>query len=217
MGSNEKPKLERGQHTFRLSLQDRAKLVIGNLQLDDVPVPELFVERMANAPLRVVLAVLMINGTEIPDFVYRGQTLLTGTRSPIERALALCLLNFSPSMEFSDAEDETTLVEYTPKEETWRFVVKTQPRVHTDSGPLKPDFAFWLPENSSKVLYVECDGHEFHAATKQQVSRDRKRDRQIVAQGHVVVRFTGSEIWKDANGCVAEIIELLELMRKEGL
>ena len=54
-------------------------------------------------------------------------------------------------------------------------------------------------------LVVECDGHEWHERTKKQAQRDKARDRDLQAGGFIVLRFTGSEIWKNAMGCAAEV------------
>lgn len=56
---------------------------------------------------------------------------------------------------------------------------------------------------------VECDGHDFHERTKEQARRDKKRDRFFTSQGYRVFRFAGSEIWKDADACAAEVVGFL--------
>jgi very-short-patch-repair endonuclease len=60
---------------------------------------------------------------------------------------------------------------------------------------------------------IECDGHDFHK-TKEQLKRDRKRERVLQINGWHVLRFTGTEIWKDAELCASDvgdfIFELLE-------
>lgn len=55
---------------------------------------------------------------------------------------------------------------------------------------------------------VELDGHEFHERTKAQAARDKSRDRRLVAAGWSVLRFTGSEVWRDPFACVTEAFEL---------
>lgn len=55
---------------------------------------------------------------------------------------------------------------------------------------------------------VELDGHDFHERTKEQAARDKKRDRDMVVGGDVVLRFTGSEIIKDPTKCMREAIDL---------
>jgi very-short-patch-repair endonuclease len=68
-------------------------------------------------------------------------------------------------------------------------------------------------------LAVEVDGHEHHSAPEQ-VQYDRQRERALVACGWTVMRFTGSEVWRDAAACAAEVIEMLqarEALRVGGL
>lgn len=60
-------------------------------------------------------------------------------------------------------------------------------------------------EAPSCLLAIECDGHDFHERTKEQAARDRARDRQIQALGIGVFRFTGSQIYRDPQGCANEV------------
>lgn len=55
-------------------------------------------------------------------------------------------------------------------------------------------------------IAVECDGHEFHERTKEQARHDRSRDRTLAAAGWTVLRFTGSEIHRDAVACAREVM-----------
>ena len=57
-------------------------------------------------------------------------------------------------------------------------------------------------------LAVELDGHDFHS-TKEARSRDTKRDRALIKHGWQVIRFTGSDIFRDIDSCVEECIEVL--------
>lgn len=80
-------------------------------------------------------------------------------------------------------------------------------------GSYRADFVlsyvFWgCPPDEVDVrkrFCIECDGHEFHERTKEQARRDRARDRWFQAEGFAVLRFTGSEIFADAQKCAAEI------------
>ena len=79
-------------------------------------------------------------------------------------------------------------------------------------GPHRVDFTLTLSSlTSSRVcgLVVECDGHDYHDRTKEQASRDRRRDRALQTDGWRVFRFTGSDIWHDAGGCVAQCFDFL--------
>ena len=58
-------------------------------------------------------------------------------------------------------------------------------------------------------LAVEVDGHQFHEATPHQAQSDRSRDRKLTAAGWQVLRFTGSEVFRDAGACVREALEIL--------
>jgi very-short-patch-repair endonuclease len=59
-------------------------------------------------------------------------------------------------------------------------------------------------------VIVECDGHAFHETTKEQVAKDRKRERQLIRAGYTVLRFTGSELYGDAAACAKEVEEILQ-------
>jgi very-short-patch-repair endonuclease len=74
-------------------------------------------------------------------------------------------------------------------------------------GDYHVDFAIILnnvPDEQIKIV-VECDGHDFHEKTKEQAGRDKKRDRELQIAGWKVLRFTGSEIWRDHLACGADV------------
>jgi very-short-patch-repair endonuclease len=73
----------------------------------------------------------------------------------------------------------------------------------------KADFVLSCPSISTKKVIVECDGHAFHERTKEQAARDRSRDRAAQQAGHIMLRFTGSEIYRDPLGCSRSAIETL--------
>lgn len=58
-------------------------------------------------------------------------------------------------------------------------------------------------------VIIECDGHDFHEKTKEQAQRDKKRDRDLQMAGYRVMRFTGSEIFKNAGRCAREVTDFL--------
>lgn len=69
---------------------------------------------------------------------------------------------------------------------------------------VRVDFAFFDCSGKAAVA-VELDGHEFHERTKEQASRDKRRDRSLVKNGWSVLRFTGSEVYENADGCLHEV------------
>jgi very-short-patch-repair endonuclease len=47
-------------------------------------------------------------------------------------------------------------------------------------------------------IAIECDGHDFHS-TKEQIRKDSIRTRKLMSNGGRVIRYTGSEIYQNAN------------------
>lgn len=56
---------------------------------------------------------------------------------------------------------------------------------------------------------VECDGHDYHEKTKEQVAYSNRRERDLQSAGYKVVRFSGSEIYKSPSNCVMELIRII--------
>jgi very-short-patch-repair endonuclease len=69
------------------------------------------------------------------------------------------------------------------------------------------DIVLSCPSISKKLVVIECDGHDFHERTKEQAARDRKRDRAVQSAGHIMLRYTGSEIYRDPLGCARSAIK----------
>jgi very-short-patch-repair endonuclease len=122
--------------------------------------------------------------------------------SPIEvRLLPLIVAGGSPLSDRAMPEfDGAPLCEIGP----WRAYAQLA------IGRYIADLAFVaLPER----VVVECDGHEFHERTPAQAAHDRRRDRWMQANGWAVLRFTGSEIHRDPNGCADEVRRFLRARR----
>lgn len=63
------------------------------------------------------------------------------------------------------------------------------------------DFAF--PDDK---IAVELDGYEYHNS-KEQFTNDRKRQREMEAAGWRFIRFSGSEVYNNAEACVRQAYE----------
>lgn len=74
-------------------------------------------------------------------------------------------------------------------------------------GKYRLDFA--IPD---KLIAIELDGHEYHK-TKYQRTHDAQRDRWLYGQGWHVLRFTGTEIYRDLDRCIDEICKLVGVER----
>lgn len=85
-------------------------------------------------------------------------------------------------------------------------------------GRYRPDISvIWNVGNNTHLhVVVECDGHAFHEKTKEQAARDKARDRFLMIKGWPVLRFTGSEIYKDAGTCAEAVVDALHTQWHSG-
>lgn len=126
--------------------------------------------------------------------------------SPIEVGMLYGLVAMSignPTFRFPDFQFFQSETEY-------RVDVHIQHPV----GKYRTDFALHLQAESggrflSEWFAVECDGYQFHHQTREQVTRDKAREREIIAAGFKVLRFSGTEIHRDLPSAVAEIMLLM--------
>jgi len=79
-------------------------------------------------------------------------------------------------------------------------------------GPYRLDFLVIGKDNfgGQKWIDVECDGEEHHATCSMaKWESDRERDKFIEGAGIEVIRFTGSDIWKQPAACADEAASLI--------
>lgn len=58
-------------------------------------------------------------------------------------------------------------------------------------------------------LIVECDGHNFHEKTKEQVKRDNDRNFDLQKEGYEVLHFSGSQIYNEPFECANKAIDYI--------
>ena len=66
--------------------------------------------------------------------------------------------------------------------------------------------------SNGKKLAVELDGHDFHEKTKEQASKDKKKDRTLVSNGYTVIRFSGSDVWNNPFECCRETVDHIHIL-----
>lgn len=71
----------------------------------------------------------------------------------------------------------------------------------------RSDWALFNPTTKSALL-VECDGKDFHSSAQQR-EHDAKKDAVAHARGFLTMRFTGSQIHRDADGCAQKIFDVV--------
>lgn len=124
------------------------------------------------------------------------------TKSPIELRFGVALL--------ATEMTQYTFTEVWAGEETPNMVHGFYVFPQRKIGSYRADLALILHENNgTHRLVVECDGHDFHERTKDQAAHDKARDRFLLEEGWPVMRFTGSEIHRDAIGCADQAIWFL--------
>lgn len=65
-------------------------------------------------------------------------------------------------------------------------------------------------------LAIECDGHEFHEKTKEQVEYRNERDLELKKHGIDVLHFSGSQIYNNPFKCALQIVELIVSKDRSG-
>lgn len=113
-------------------------------------------------------------------------------QSPIERLMLIALMN----LEF----DLLVL------SDDFRCCINQQYPVTVGDKTYHVDFMISM-QIKGKIynLVIECDGHDFHEKTKEQVRKDKARERDITLKGYGIMRFSGSEIWENPFECVKQV------------
>lgn len=128
------------------------------------------------------------------------------TESPIEELL------YSELLFITDGYDYIHVLDGPEEHYGFRTWISPQHEV----GEYRVDFMFGCAGDGKKLyLVVECDGHDFHEKTKEQAANDKARDRFFVKEGYKILRFTGSEIYKDPKKCAEEVEAVLVDMKEE--
>jgi very-short-patch-repair endonuclease len=84
-------------------------------------------------------------------------------------------------------------------------------------GKYRPDFLILADSHGHVFRFiVEVDGHDFHERTKEQAARDKKRDRWFQSEGYSVLRFTGSEVFRDPIDCARQVsTHVMDAMQRD--
>lgn len=85
-------------------------------------------------------------------------------------------------------------------------------------GEYRVDFIFgsFMDPRLSSCVAIELDGHEWHERTKEQAARDKSRDRALSVSCGRVIRFTGSEIYRDMSRCALETVTVYSAIVRGG-
>jgi Protein of unknown function (DUF559) len=62
----------------------------------------------------------------------------------------------------------------------------------------------------SKKAIIELYGYQHHN-TKEKITKDAERERYLQRLGYQIIRFTGTEVFKDVHKCVNEVLSLSKI------
>ena len=86
------------------------------------------------------------------------------------------------------------------------------PNIKVNGKSVRTDLFVYVPADTDFNMVVECDGFQYHS-TKEKFIADRQRDRKLKAAGFDVLRFSGSEIYKDPAKAGIELYQYLQGLR----
>lgn len=95
------------------------------------------------------------------------------------------------------------------------YMLEPQYKVNYEDNTYYLDFAFIADDSPFNIkdtdfrLAIECDGHEFHEKTKEQVARDNEREYALKMLGFDVLHFSGSQIYNEPFRCAAQTIKYI--------
>ena len=145
----------------------------------------------------------LVSELAVEGFAWKLDRLGTQCGSPIETRLLAGLLCHL------DGHGIGTVIFSALPNPPWLRDADVEVTLQKEIGDYRVDFHILLRRHDRQII-VECDGHDFHERTKEQARRDKARDRWFVTQDIRVLLFTGSEIYRDTQECVAEIANLIE-------
>lgn len=122
--------------------------------------------------------------------------------SPIEQILSMEIVDLIKQYASSDVID---IVSNNNQE-----YIKCDDKTYRVDYLLEIAFLFNGEYKELIKLVVECDGHDFHEKTKEQVMSDNQRNRDIENQGYYILHFSGSELYHNSAKCRREINKFIK-------
>ncbi len=144
-----------------------------------------------------------------------AMTFLAACESPIERQFAL---GFFLIEGWSAVPTGRKSIRVQSPNEDWGFRVIPQCKFESHRTPERPvigrvDFVLEaeVATGSFYKLGVELDGHEWHERSKEQATRDRERERRLLSDSglNALIRFSGSEVFRDPASAATDAINVL--------
>lgn len=93
--------------------------------------------------------------------------------------------------------------------------LKRQAKIEANNKTYYADFLLdvepdkWFQFDNAYKLVIECDGHEFHEKTKEQVEKRNDRDMDLKSAGYDVLHFSGSQIYRHPIECAEKVFNYI--------
>lgn len=157
---------------------------------------EIYLEEFLKMPKKVQQLLLLKGLNEIPSIFFHE------INSPIEQIFITAFETYCKLLN---------------KEEYFLF---PQQSITINGKTYIVDFLFEFdqyvnPFKIERPLIIECDGYEFHNANKEQVAKDNERDYALKMAGYDVIRFSGSQIYRNPLKCAEDTYKYIKSLIKE--
>lgn len=94
------------------------------------------------------------------------------------------------------------------------YIFDEQAEVEANGNKYRLDFLYEEDymdfTDNPLLLAIECDGHDFHEKTKEQVEKRNKRDMDLKLAGYDILHYSGSQIYKNPIKCAMEILDYID-------
>ena len=84
---------------------------------------------------------------------------------------------------------------------------KPQYEININGNKRIMDIAVLVYDSDEILFFIECDGFEYHAKTKEQFEYTNKKDREVRLSGYDIIHFTGTEIFNNPLKCACEVFD----------
>lgn len=169
-------------------------------EYENVTTSQLYLDSLAEFP-RKAQELIMDCLVRYPNAAFEILNSPHFSKSPIE-------LIFITAYEIIHSIYETEILVPNNKPNVLKWIDEQLEIITPSNKKYIADFAYIDDKKNIKVL-IECDGHEFHQKTKEQVEKDNNRTFDLQSMGFTVFRFSGSQIYNNPLECANKIHEYL--------
>jgi very-short-patch-repair endonuclease len=144
-----------------------------------------------------------LNFERLRRVVYARQWLLRHCESPIEAILGAWLITLMKEQVWPPYRAHMCVWRDAPARRATEMLLIPQFRWMR----YRIDLTLRVPTTPRRIVFIECDGEEFHYATEQQIARDKGRQQEMMDARYPVFRFSGSQISRDPEACARSVLD----------